>query len=54
MSEEMTSLLIVEDNPADMTLYLRLLEDVEHGFEHIECLSTIKSAKKSKNSPFYY
>ncbi|MFW8589475.1 EAL domain-containing protein [Glaciecola sp. 2405UD65-10] len=47
MSEEMTSLLIVEDNPADMTLYLRLLEDVEHGFEHVECLSTIKSAKKS-------
>ncbi len=39
-----SSLLIVEDNPADMTHYLRLLEDANHSFEHIECVSTIKGA----------
>lgn len=44
MSANKSSLLIVEDNPADMTLYIRLLEDLDHGFEHIECLSTIKDA----------
>jgi len=44
MVSNISSLLIVEDNPADVTLYLRLLEDVEHGFEHIECVSTIKAA----------
>jgi len=44
MALETSSLLIVEDNPADMTLYLRLLEEVDHGFEHIECVSTIKAA----------
>lgn len=37
-------MLIVEDNPADMTLYLRLLEDIDHGFDHIECVSTLKGA----------
>jgi len=46
MKRDVSSLLIVEDNPADMALYIRLLEDVEHGFEHIECLSTIKDATK--------
>jgi diguanylate cyclase (GGDEF)-like protein len=44
MTIENSSLVIVEDNPADMTLYLRLLEDLDHGFEHIECLSTIEGA----------
>jgi diguanylate cyclase (GGDEF)-like protein len=44
MALDTSSLLIVEDNPADITLYLRLLEDVDHGFEHIECVTTVKDA----------
>ncbi len=32
-------LLIIEDNEADMMHYLRILEDVPHGFSSIECRS---------------
>lgn len=44
MSESSTTLVIVEDNPADMTQYMRLLEDAQHKFDHIECFSTIEHA----------
>jgi diguanylate cyclase (GGDEF)-like protein len=46
MNSQNASLVIVEDNPADMTAYLRLLEDTNHGFEHIECITTLESAKQ--------
>ena len=39
------TLLIVEDNPADTTHYLRMLEDVDHGFSHIECVETLRDAE---------
>ncbi|MGQ8366851.1 EAL domain-containing protein [Glaciecola sp. 1036] len=38
------SLMIVEDNPADMTHYMRLLEEAEHNFGHIECITTLEEA----------
>jgi diguanylate cyclase (GGDEF)-like protein len=38
------SLLIVEDNPADVTRYLRMLEEFEHGFDSVECVSKIPDA----------
>lgn len=44
MNSDLSSLVIVEDNAADMIHYLRLLEGVEHGFEHIECVSTLQGA----------
>lgn len=46
MVEQSSSLYIVEDNPADMTAYLRLLEDIDHNFEHIVCLSSLEATKK--------
>ena len=39
------TLLIIEDNPADTTHYLRMLEDVDHGFNHIECVETLRDAE---------
>lgn len=44
MNGEKRSLVIVEDNPADATHYIRLLEEMEHDFEYIHCFSTLKDA----------
>lgn len=50
---EKNTLLIVEDSPADTTHYMRLLEDVDHHFSHIECVTTLKDAESrlSKSPP---
>lgn len=38
-----TTLLIADDNPADTTLCMRLLEDVQHPFSAIHCLSSLQA-----------
>ncbi len=43
-------LLIVEDNPADTTHYMRLLEEFAHGFGTIQCLTTLSEAKHALQS----
>ncbi len=35
------NILIIEDNPADVTQYLRLLEAFDHGFSNIETVSKV-------------
>ncbi|MGB3725810.1 MAG: GGDEF domain-containing response regulator [Glaciecola sp.] len=47
MLDTPTTLAIVEDNPADTTHYMRLLEQCDHNFQHIECFTTIECALKS-------
>jgi len=41
-----TSLVIIEDNPNDLAICLKLIEKIDYQFEHIHCFSTLESASK--------
>lgn len=44
MMKTMQTLVIIEHNPAEMTLLLQMLEEVDHGFHQVDCVGTIHEA----------
>jgi diguanylate cyclase (GGDEF)-like protein len=50
MPEAEKTLLIVEDNPADVSHYLRLLEEFNHGFDGIQVVGSLIEAHRAIKS----